>query len=170
VNSDELQSGNDLEKAFVEWNVLLYRYAYARVQDKELAQDIVQDVFTKAWNSRNTYDSNKSSLKNWLFAILINTIRDHFRKSKQIVEQLSEDVRSGEDVEYDAEIKDAVAFVFKKAQLLTEREQQLIKLRHTAGLSVQEISDVLGMEYSATKVAIHRAIKKLQGICNDNEK
>jgi len=59
---------------------MLYRYALPRVNDGEVAKDLVQDTFLAAWRN---YDNFKGEIseKNWLFTILKNKIIDHFRKS-----------------------------------------------------------------------------------------
>lgn len=165
---DELKSSKDLEQAFLKWNKLLYNYAYLRVQNRGMTEDIVQEVFMKAWRSRETFDYQKSSLKNWLFAITINTINDFLRnKIRYNVEELQEFYASDEDLEEDANKKALIEIVFKKIKLLTDREQELLLLRYKADLAVEDIAQMLEMEYSATKVAIHRAIKKLIKFLNN---
>lgn len=165
---DELKSSKDLEQAFLKWNKLLYSYVYLRVQNREMTEDIVQEVFMKAWRSRETFDCQKSSLKNWLFAITINTINDFLRnKLRYNVEELQEFYASDEDLEANANKKALIELVFEKIKLLTDREQEILLLRYKADLAVEDIAKMLEMEYSATKVAIHRAIKKLIKFLNN---
>jgi|SRR6185295_6332353 len=160
-----LETAADLESAFVTWNRLLFQYVFARLRQREVAEDLVQEVFFKAWRSRESFNAEKSSLKNWLFAITINAIRDYFRTKKPESEILTEDLASTQEVAREVGDKDLVRFVFKKVKKLPERDQELILLRYNQGLNVIEIADIVGMEYSATKVALHRAIKKLKTLC-----
>ena len=60
---------------------VLYRYAYIRLADSALAEDLVQETFLSAWKSRSTYNGLASE-KNWLFTICKNKLMDHFRKLK----------------------------------------------------------------------------------------
>ena len=58
----------------------LYNYAYYRVSNDELAQDLVQEVFLSALKAQNTY-KGEASEKTWLVSILKNKIIDHYKKA-----------------------------------------------------------------------------------------
>lgn len=58
---------------------LLFKYTIGRVYSQEAAEDLVQETFFAALNSRDRF-RGESSEKTWLFAILKNKIIDHFRK------------------------------------------------------------------------------------------
>jgi len=164
---DKLENSTDLEDAFNEWNTTLLRYTYARLGKKQIAEEIVQDAFVKAWKYRESFDPEKASLKSWLFVITINTLRDHFRKNKNRKEgELHENISDSTDIKGDYETDEKVDFVFSQIRHLGERDQNLIVLHYREDLSIEEIAEILKMKYSATKTAIHRAMKKLKVICN----
>ncbi len=58
----------------------LYRFAYYRVNNDELAQDLVQDCFLAALKAVETY-KGQASEKTWLVSILKNKIIDHYKKA-----------------------------------------------------------------------------------------
>jgi RNA polymerase sigma-70 factor (TIGR02943 family) len=58
----------------------LYKYAYYRVNNDELAQDLVQDVFLSALKAQNSY-KGEAAEKTWLVSILKNKIIDHYKKA-----------------------------------------------------------------------------------------
>lgn len=58
----------------------LFRVALARVGDRSVTEDLVQETFLAAWNGRESFDG-RSSLGTWLVAILKRKIVDHYRKS-----------------------------------------------------------------------------------------
>lgn len=60
----------------------LYRFAYIKVSDSGLAQDLVQETFLSALQAKEQF-RGESSEKTWLMAILKNKIIDHFRKSRK---------------------------------------------------------------------------------------
>jgi RNA polymerase sigma factor (sigma-70 family) len=62
----------------------LFHFARARVKDSSIAEDLVQDTFLAAVQSKERYEG-KSSEKTWLFSILKHKIIDHYRKKKNIV-------------------------------------------------------------------------------------
>jgi RNA polymerase sigma-70 factor (ECF subfamily) len=58
----------------------LYKFAYYRVNDDQLAEDLVQDAFLSALKARDTYKGDAAE-KTWLIAILKNKIIDHYKKA-----------------------------------------------------------------------------------------
>lgn len=56
----------------------LFSYTLAKVQQKQIAEDLVQETFLAAYQSHNKYQG-KSSIKTWLFSILNHKIADHYR-------------------------------------------------------------------------------------------
>ncbi len=58
----------------------LYKYAYYRVNNDELAQDLVQDCFLAALKAADTFNGLASE-KTWLVSILKNKIIDHYKKA-----------------------------------------------------------------------------------------
>jgi RNA polymerase sigma-70 factor (ECF subfamily) len=68
----------------------LYSFAFSRVRDQWLAEDLVQDTLLAAMQARNSF-SEKSSERTWLCGILKHKIIDHFRKSSREVELTDEE-------------------------------------------------------------------------------
>jgi RNA polymerase sigma-70 factor (ECF subfamily) len=143
-----------------------------RLQNRENAEDVAQEVFMKAWRSRDTFDQKKSSLKNWLFAIARNEINNFLTKNagKQttdiddIKEKISDE---SEGPEEQSEREETTLAVFEKLKMLNGKDQEIIVMRYKLDYSVKDIAQILKMEYSAAKVALHRAIKKLSEICGE---
>lgn len=63
----------------------LFRNAYARLGNRHDAEDIVQETYLKAYRAFGTF-KNGTSVKNWLTQILVNNVRDHFRKASRTVQ------------------------------------------------------------------------------------
>lgn len=64
-----------------EYSDLLCNYANARVNDIDLAKDLVQDTFVSALKGIENFQG-KSTVKTWLFSILKRKIIDHWRKQE----------------------------------------------------------------------------------------
>ncbi|MGD9899528.1 MAG: sigma-70 family RNA polymerase sigma factor [Calditrichaceae bacterium] len=60
----------------------LFRFAYARVNDRTLAEDLVQETFLAALKSQSNFDG-KSSERTWFISILKHKIIDQYRKSSR---------------------------------------------------------------------------------------
>lgn len=57
----------------------LYRFAVRATGDDGASQDIVQEIFLRAWRSADRFDPELASLRVWLFAIARNVVVDHHR-------------------------------------------------------------------------------------------
>lgn len=68
----------------------LYAFAFSRVRDEFLAEDLVQDTLLAAIESKNAFQS-KSSEKTWLCGILKHKIVDYYRRSSREVELTDEE-------------------------------------------------------------------------------
>lgn len=56
----------------------LFSYTVSKVQQREIAEDLVQETFIAAYQSYHKYEG-KSNAKTWLFSILKHKIADHYR-------------------------------------------------------------------------------------------
>lgn len=73
-----------------EYGDYLYSFAFSRVRDEFLAEDLVQDTLLAAMLARNSFEE-KSSERTWLCGILKHKIIDHFRKNSREVELTDEE-------------------------------------------------------------------------------
>ena len=64
-----------------EYSDMLFNYTKVRVNDHELAKDLVQDTFVSALKAYSDFEG-KSTVKTWLFSILKRKIIDHWRKQE----------------------------------------------------------------------------------------
>jgi RNA polymerase sigma-70 factor (TIGR02943 family) len=88
MNEQVLQPQNWLNN----YGDYLYSVAFIKVNNKEVAEDLVQDTFLSAFKAREQFRSG-STEKTWLTAILKNKIIDHYRKNdvlKDVTGYLSE--------------------------------------------------------------------------------
>ena len=75
-----LDDETDLRAAYDAHGSELYRFALRQLGDEGAAQDVVQDVFLRAWRSSGSFDPEVASLRVWLFAIARNVVIDEARK------------------------------------------------------------------------------------------
>jgi RNA polymerase sigma-70 factor (ECF subfamily) len=128
----------------------LYSYAATRTNSRSDAEDIVQETFLKAYRSMSTFKPGTDA-KSWLFQILINTIRDHFRKAATRTAPLALDDVDQTEIEMSA-------LVAGPEELAEQREQATIladalaKLPEqlAAPLMLREIADQSYKDIAAT--------------------
>ena len=68
---------------FVNFNSELTSFIYRLVANKQDAEDLVQDSYIKAISNLSSYQSEKASLKTWVFTIALNTAKNHLVKMKR---------------------------------------------------------------------------------------
>lgn len=145
---------------------LILRYIYLRVGERELAQDLTQEVFIKVIHgiARFEYRDEKSFL-GWLYTIAANVLSSHQRRRRPRSTSLDHqdqliDQRSQDNARI---ITDRVALQQAIGQL-TSDQQQVLVLRFFADMSNSEIAGLLRRTEGAIKALQHRAIHSLQRI------
>ncbi|NOL50238.1 sigma-70 family RNA polymerase sigma factor [Pelistega europaea] len=63
----------------------MLRFAQVQLRDDSLAEDMVQEALTAAWNKREQFNA-QSTLKTWMLSILKNKIADYFRKTPVLMD------------------------------------------------------------------------------------
>src|SRR5437016_2574131 len=81
----------------------IYRFIYFRVGHKEVAEDLAEEVFIKAYNKISGINEN-SSFEAWLYQIARNRVIDYYREKKQVI--AIEEVEN--TLEYETNIIDVV--------------------------------------------------------------
>src|SRR2546423_9720642 len=57
----------------------IYRFAYSRVRDQSLAEDVTSEVFFKALRNIKRYTYSGHPFSSWLYQITLNAVADHYR-------------------------------------------------------------------------------------------
>ncbi len=142
----------------------IFRYCYFKTSERELAQDMTQDVFLKAWS----YMQQERSIENmraFLYRLADNLVIDWYRKRKShsldaLMDEGFEPKDTGRNIEEQTEI----SLVLAKLQELGENDRKLITLRFVEGLSPKEIGEILGENENVVSVRLHRTLKKLRAL------
>lgn len=149
---------------------LLYAYALGIVHHKEMAQDIVQDVFLKLWKNRQRIEIN-TSLKAYLIRMTRNQCLDTLREEKyaglniNIEDTLCRIEIMGldeADPVFDRLHSEELQIRFREAvELLPEQCRKIFLLNRQNGLSYLEIAAALGISHSTVKNQMVIAMRKL---------
>ncbi len=151
----------------------LYRLAFARVGNAADAEDIVQETYLKAYKNFPAF-RRETNLKNWLSQILINTVRDHFRKGGRMVETVEWD----DSAESDEKLadpgpeellcnSDLHPEVRKALSALPEQLLVPLLLREIDDATYEEIAQILEVPKGTVMSRLFRARKLLrEKLCN----
>ncbi|MBC8769941.1 RNA polymerase sigma-70 factor [Arenibacter sp. BSSL-BM3] len=163
---DQLEKGN--EKAFsflVEtYNHRLCVYANSLVNDSVKSQDIVQNVFIKTWEKRETLRNNLS-LKGFMYRAVHNEFIDQYRSTKSLIalEKLYMDTLLQFEMEPESEgMEKIMAIVMGAINELPPKCQQIFLLSKKEGLDNIEIAEYLEISRKTVENQITKAFAILR--------
>jgi RNA polymerase sigma factor (sigma-70 family) len=154
---------HDFERLYAEHAQALFGFLAYRTGDRALAEDLLADTFEKALRSRRRFDARRGSEKTWLYAIAMNTLRDHLRR-RAAAERATERLVVPASEEGGA--IDALAArdeVMQALRVLSDEEREAIALRYGADLTVPEIAKLKKEKLTTIEGRVYRALRKLRG-------
>lgn len=150
----------------------VYRKCLSFVRDKEIAQDMVQDVLLKVFTQLSKFKGN-SRFSTWLYAVTYNYCVEYYRKNNRYTKV---DIQEGPDLSEsdDSEEKELLAarsHQLKEALDLIPPEEKMILLsKYQDGASIKELMMQLEISESAVKMRLSRARKRIKQIIDEAEK
>ena len=152
------------EQVYNHFFLPVYRYTAFRVSS-DLAEDLVADIFVKAWEKLHTYEERKGiPFAAWLFRIARHTIIDAYRQQRGF-EEVSEDIPDPDDLNRaDTAVyrNDLLRIVRQALAALPRRYREVLLLSYVAELSHPEVARTLRLTEGAVRILKFRALKKLQ--------
>jgi len=159
-----------------EYGDALFRFAVARVKDRDTAEDLVQETFLAGLRSKDRF-RGQSSEKTWLFSILKHKIIDYFRKIKATApekELLNDpDIAAtffnskgawqirpqhwNTDPARNQEVKEFLDHFYKCLADLPRRSADAFVYREIDGLNTKEICKLLDISATNCWVILYRA-------------
>ncbi len=149
------------------YNGVLVSYFYKMLwQDKEKAQDFMQDLFTKIVEKPTSFDL-KRSFKTWMFSVANNMCKNEYRK-QSIRKNTSYDVEEGYQVKdtamdamdklQDSQFSEKLTVELDK---LEEKQKSTFVMRYFQDMSIKEIAETLDVSEGTVKSRLFYTLKKL---------
>lgn len=170
-----MQSEEDITSWVARYSDDLYRFARVRLQDDDIAQDVVQETFFAAWKAKDSFKGD-SSRKTWLIGILKHKIIDHIRKQirkRKLDDELIQDPvspwfnnngtwrdanrlwhDSPERLCHDDDFRDTLQQCLQK---LPTRQRQVFMLREVVGEDAKTVCNTFDITPTNLHVLMHRA-------------
>ena len=137
------------------------------IDDRQRAEDILQEAFVKIWNNFSSYDSSKGRLFTWMLNITRNLTIDTVRSKsykKQLKIQQTENAVSYTSNNIDENNKFDALGIREQIVLLKEDQKRLIDLAYFEGFTQEEISKKLGIPLGTVKTRMRAAISILRKV------
>lgn len=124
------------------------------VQDRDVAEDIAQEAFVRAFYSINKFDQSKGAFSTWLYTIATNKAKDYLRRSRKTMPLLDYDIAAESGVISQGEAEEIRRIV---ARLQPPEYATVIQKYYWEGKRYEAIAQELNVPLSTVKAWIRRA-------------
>jgi RNA polymerase sigma-70 factor (ECF subfamily) len=148
----------------------LYWHIRRLIVDHDLAQDVLQETFIKAYRNFHQF-KNDSQLYTWLYRIATNEALQQLNKMKKMQ-------KTNEDTEYylqnlvaenvGPDVEEIQMLLQKAIQTLPEKQKLVFTMRYYDDLHYEEISKILDMSVGTLKTNYHYAKQKIEDYIKEN--
>lgn len=161
---------NALEVLYDRYSSVIYRMALRMLKNRELAEEVVQEVFWRVWRRSTSFDVERGRVAQWLFGIAHNLCIDELRRIRARPTQIYEDVDHPVIQQLADEQTDVpeAAWAFEQQRVirdalghLPEAQRQAVELAYFGGLSHQEIATKLNRPLGTIKTRVRLGLQKL---------
>ncbi len=148
--------------------------AYQMTGDRDLAEDVAQETFYRAYRSAASY-KRIAKFSTWLYTIAINLCRNELRRRKHRFYSLEEMAERDEEASVRIDIEDETAkpdrrveqkelgrLIMQAIDRLPEKFKQPLVLRDVEGLSYEETGEILNLPEGTVKSRINRARQRVK--------
>jgi RNA polymerase sigma-70 factor (ECF subfamily) len=151
------------EALFHAEHAALCAFAYRYLKARDLAEEIVQEVFLFIWERRKTWDV-RSSVRSYLFTAVRNAAVSYLRHERVVRRRERDALELFQipSVHADLEEAEILAAVQRAVGRLPERCRLVFTLQREQGLTYAEVAEVLGISPKTVEVQMGRALKSLR--------
>jgi RNA polymerase sigma-70 factor (ECF subfamily) len=144
----------------------LFRFFYNITRQKELSEDLVQNVFVRMLKYNDGF-MGYGEFKTWMYRIARNIVYDHFRKVKNTpsltdVKDYETSIAGEQFTDAQLEKEQELKLLEAAMEKLSTENRELLILCRFEKLKYHEIAKILNTTEGAIKVRIHRALNQLK--------
>lgn len=155
----------DFKRKFFRYHPKLYRIAYALVENRADAEDILQEAYFRLWNKRNELPAIDNP-EAFCVTLVKNLCLDFLRspranRREEEIEGLFA-LATDSSPEKELETKDQVRQIRQLIDRLPQKQRQVIRLRGIDDCSMDEIEQITGLSAANIRVLLSRARKAIR--------
>ena len=158
----------DFERVYTEYFKDVYLYLRSLSANEDTAEELTQEVFSKALKSLNRFDGSKD-IRAWLFTIAKNTYFTLCRRQKLFIsEELTEPIPDRR-VQFTEHLEDEAQAIQIHQFLHNKKDpyKEVFSLRVFGELSFEKIAMLFGKSPGWARVTYHRARKQIIAYMED---
>ena len=155
----------EFKQLWLEYGDRLGQFLRSRVNNREDADDLLQEILLKTYQHLNTVQKPEKLLS-WLFQIARNTLIDYYRKSG--VETSRQDIVKGAMLtdetpeQYEQVRRELTNCIRPFLNQLPDKYREAIEMVDLQGISQKELAKKLGLSHSAVKSRVQRGRSMLK--------
>lgn len=157
---------NKMGLLYERYNRLLFRFVFNMTREKELSEDLVQNIFLRMLKYPDGF-AGFGEFKTWMYHIARNVVYDHFRKEKRSpvkseITNYEERIESGLYTDTNLEKEQELKLLEKAMANLSDENRELLIMCRFQELKYNEIAEIMNSTEGAIKVRVHRAMNQLK--------
>lgn len=160
MNQTDLET--NFMASFSEYGDAIFRFCLVKVSNKELAEDMTQEVFMRYWQYLKD-GKEMTNTRSFLYTIANNMAKDWYKKKKEV--SLDDRLEVGLNPEDKSANPETVASYQEVLSVIEDMEagdKKVLILTHVEGLPPKEIAKILGESANVVSVRLNRATKRLK--------
>lgn len=163
----EIESADELiDEIMNKYGQEILQLAYSYVKNKEIAEDLTQEIFVKCYKSLHTYEG-KAKFRTWLWRIAANHCKDYLKSwyNKHVIPTDYEPAFNtvlGESIEQKVIRNEEDDQLAEAVMDLPVKHREVIYLFYFEELSIKEISAVIQVKENTVKTRLKRAKELLK--------
>ena len=162
-----------LEVLYDRYSGVVFSFSLRIVGDRQLAEEILQEVFFRAWQQGSNFSAGKGSFVTWLLSITHNLSIDEIRKRKRRPQKADSeepeqvlaavpDTGSGADVEEEVWLGTLRGTIGIALAELPAAQREAIEMAYYRGMTQREIAEALGEPLGTIKTRMRLGMQKLK--------
>jgi len=160
---------DDFNRLYGEQQRVVHAFLLGRTGDRELARDLVQEVFLRAWRRADAWRVlPPERQRSWVFTVARNLVIDAHRSrataesAQAALERAAVDTVS-EGPEVRAEQRERMALLDSAIRRLPEKLRTVLSLHVVGGLTSAQVGEVLGEPAGTVRYQLSQARRQLAG-------
>lgn len=167
-----LRDTGALKMLYQRYEKKIFNFILRYTGKRGIAQELIQETFTRLWFSAHTFDRKKGNFKGWIYTIALNITRNEMSKKEYSYQYLDEEenrdwqqknpgpVNEGPDALLEQEeLRDSIAHALGK---LKPYLREVVILKNYQHLKFREIAEMTQVPEGTLKARYHRALEILK--------
>lgn len=157
------------ETLWMDYYEQIRSFVHKRIRRQADAEDIVQDVFMKAYQGITQLKDDEKR-RAWIYKIARNRIADHYRRNRTL-EELP-DLAGPDEDEAGYSPREAIEGMMSILRKMPDKYREAVELADLKGMPQKELSEFLDLSYSGTKSRVQRGremVRKMMTSCCEIE-